>query len=136
MELLQTNVQSKYISGNILLYGSCIPAEYPEILARFKQKTALHTCLEKEHVNQVAWKMATIVRQNKPKEIAVLTIAGSPHCVQLHYALEDIKKIFPWLRVKHHVIEKGKLIEVTAKAVRISRHLNEVEARLSKKHCF
>jgi hypothetical protein len=129
-ELLKTNVNSDAISEDILLYGSCISTEYKEILGQFKQGTFLHVCLEKEHVNQAAWKIQTIVRVNKPKKIAVLTIAGSPHCIQLHHALEDVKKIFPALQVKHYVIEKGKLIEVTAKAVRISRHLNEVEGML------
>jgi hypothetical protein len=125
-ELLKTNVKSKKIAEKILIYGSCIAQEYPEMLRQFRHGTAIHTCLEKEHINKVAWKILNIFRINKPKEVAVLTIDGSPHCVQLHYALEDVKKIFQDLVIKHYVIEDGKLIEVNAESVRTSRHLSRV----------
>lgn len=125
-ELLKTSVNSKKISEEVLLYGTCISAEQPEMLKKFKQKTRLHICLEEEHVNKAAWKMANIVRANKIKKITALTIDGSPHCVQLHYALEDLREMLPGLAVEHYVIEKGKLIEISPEAVRKSRHLSEI----------
>lgn len=124
--LLETNVNSRHIAEDILIYGSCIDKEYPEILDKFEQETALHICLEAEHVNKVAWKILSIVRHKKPKEMTALTIDGSPHCVQLHYALEDVKKMFPDLTVNHYVIEKGKVCWVRNEAVRNSRHLSKV----------
>ncbi|MBI5253304.1 MAG: hypothetical protein HY930_02755 [Euryarchaeota archaeon] len=125
-ELLKTNVRSKKISEDVLLYGTCISEEHPEMLKKFKQKTRLHVCLEEEHVNKVAWKMANIVRANKIKKITAATIDGSPHCVQLHYALEDLRELFPALVVEHYVIEKGKRINIQPDAVRKSRHLSEI----------
>ncbi|MFH1773605.1 MAG: hypothetical protein ABH874_01425 [Methanobacteriota archaeon] len=127
-ELLRTNVNSKKISEDVLLYGTCISEEHPEILKRFGQKTKLYACLEEEHVNKVAWKLASIVRVNKVRKITVLTMDGSPHCVQLHYALEDLKELFPDLAVEHYAIEKGRLIEIPPEAVRKSRHLSEIES--------
>lgn len=126
-ELLKTNVNSKKNSEDVLLYGTCISAEHPEMLKKFKQKTRLHVCLEEEHVNKAAWKMANIARANKIKKITVITIDGSPHCVQLHYALEDLKEMLPGLAVEHYAIERGKLIEISPEAVRKSRHLSEIE---------
>ncbi len=126
-ELLKTSARSKKISEDVLLYGTCISAEHPEILKKFKQKTRLRVCLEEEHVNKAAWKMANIVRASKVRKITALTMDGSPHCVQLHYALEDLKEMLPGLAAEHYAIEKGKLIEISAEAVRKSRHLSEIE---------
>lgn len=125
-ELLKTNVRSRKISEDVLLYGTCVSEEHPEVLKKFKQKTRLHICLEEEHLNKAAWKLASIARANNVRKITALTIDGSPHCVQLHYALEDLRGLFPALAVEHYAIEKGRLIEIPAGAVRRSRHLSEI----------
>lgn len=125
-EILKTNVRSKKISEDVLLYGTCVSEEHPEVLRKFRQKTRLHVCLEEVHVNKAAWKLASIVRANNVKKITALTIDGSPHCVQLHYALEDLRELFPALVVEHYVIEKGKRINIQPDAVRKSRHLSEI----------
>lgn len=126
-ELLKTNVNSKKIWKDVLIYGSCISEEHPETLKKFRQKTRLYICLEEEHVNKAAWKIANIVRANKVRKITALTIDGSPHCVQLHYALEDLKEMLPDLAVEHYTIERGRLIEISPEAVRKSRHLSEIK---------
>lgn len=126
-DLLKTNVKSKCISNSILVCGSCIPIEHPQILDQFKEYTVLYACLEEEHINKLSWKLCTIVRINKPKKITVLTMDGSPHCIQMHYSVEDIKKIFPDLDIEHYVIENGRLHKITSKAIVVSRHLSEVE---------
>ncbi len=128
-KLLETRVNSRAIGAELLIYGSCIPNEYPELLKEFSDTPRLHTCLEESHLDQVAWKIQSIVHERKVKKISVLTIDGSPHCIQLHYALEDLKKLFPELMVSHQVIEKGELIEINGESVRRSRHLSELEVR-------
>jgi hypothetical protein len=126
-ELLSAHVKSRYISEEILIFGSCTAIEHPEILKQFKTSTKLHVCLEKFHIEQAAWKIAMIAKVNEIKSITVLTVDGSPHCLQLHFALEDLRKLFPNLKIKHYVIEKSKLYEVSSEAVRTSRHLNAIE---------
>lgn len=131
-ELLSTHVKPRHISEEILIFGSCTAIEHPEILKKFKENTKLHICLEKFHVEQAAWKIAMIARENEIKSIAVLTVDGSPHCLQLHFTLEDLRKLFPNLKVKHYVIEKSKLHEVSSEAVRTSRHLSAIEKLIRK----
>ncbi|MEM2924615.1 MAG: hypothetical protein QXJ68_02870 [Methanocellales archaeon] len=131
-ELLSTHVKSRYISEEILIFGSCTAIEYPEILEEFKSDIKLHICLEKFHVEQAAWKIAMIARENEIKSIAVLTVDGSPHCLQLHFALEDLRKLFPNLKIRHYVIEKSKLLEISSEAVRTSRHLSSIEKLIRK----
>jgi len=129
--LLSTHVKSRHFGKEILIYGSCTAAEHPEILKQFKG-AKLHICLEKFHAEQAAWKIAMIASINKIRSIAVLTADGSPHCIQLHFALEDLRKLLPELKVRHYVIEKSKLHEVSGEAIKASRHLSQVERLIRK----
>ena len=126
-ELLETSVTSRIIGEKILVYGSCIPLEHPDIVKRFKEHTRLSTCLTTKSMEEVAWKLLTMVRMNGPKELVALTMDGSPHCLQLHFALEDIHKIYPSIRVRHFVIEKGVIQEVSSEAVKTARHLSRIK---------
>ena len=126
-ELLETSVTSRIIGEKILVYGSCIPLEHPDIVKGFKEHTRLSTCLTTKSMEEVAWKLLTMVRMKGPKELAALTMDGSPHCLQLHFALEDIHEIYPSIRVRHFVIEKGVIQEVSSEAVKTARHLSRIK---------
>jgi hypothetical protein len=136
---MSTNVGSKRLraSRKILLFGECIPTEHPEIFAHFVQKhklVPLGTCLEAEHIASVQSKLTTMIKVSKIQEVTVLTADGSPHCVQLHYAVRDIQRHFaPDLDVTHYVIENGKLIKINPKAVNVSRHLSRIQKYLEYK---
>ncbi|MFQ6061760.1 MAG: hypothetical protein ACE5J9_01085 [Methanosarcinales archaeon] len=67
--LLKTNVKSRCISNSILVCGSCIPIEHPQILDQFKEYTVLYACLEEEHINKLSWKLCTIVNIHKRSEV-------------------------------------------------------------------
>mgnify|MGYP007088124916 CR=1 FL=1 len=132
-ELMRINVGDERLrsKGKILLIGSCMD-RFPEIISEFSKRetgyTILHVCLEETHMNKVGFKIGSIVRYANISEITVLTIDGSPHCIQLHYVIEDIKRHFtPELRTKHYVIEKGEVYEISAEAVKRSRHLSKIQ---------
>ncbi len=134
--LMCTNVGASHLrtTGDLLVIGSCIPDRHPDILKRLQTddptRPVLHVCLEETHMNQAGYKLASIIRYSGIKSVTALTVDGSPHCVQLHYLLEDIKRHFvPELMTSHYVIEKGELFRVTAEAVKRSRHLSKVCAQ-------
>ncbi len=78
-------------------------------------------------MNHAGYKLASIIRYSNIRRVTALTVDGSPHCVQLHYLLEDIKRHFvPELLTTHYVIEKGELFSVTPEAVKRSRHLSKI----------
>jgi hypothetical protein len=59
--------------------------------------------------------------------VAALTIDGSPHCIQLHFLIEDIKRHFtPEVETDHYVVEKGNVHQVSAAAVKRARHLSKI----------
>lgn len=137
IDFLSYNVAGKKIRKNkkILLYGTCIYYEYPDILRSLtKDRVPLAVCLEKEHMNMVALKLASILARIPLKEIVVLTVDGSPHCVQLHMAVEEVIKIVKPTNiiVKHLVIENNKIIEIDEKCIKYARYLSKIKRMLEK----
>jgi hypothetical protein len=129
-----TNVGDKRLreKGSLLLIGSCMADRFPDIVEEFQNRdggqAVLHICLEEIHVNQAGFKIASIIRYADVKQVTVLTVDGSPHCVQLHYVIEDIKRHFTSdVKVSHFVVEKGKVHEVSSPAVKRSRHLSKIQ---------
>lgn len=116
---------------NLLLVGSCMD-RFPDTVKEISEKDGgslvLHVCLEETHMNQAGFKIGSIVKYSDIKKITVLTVDGSPHCVQLHYVVEDIKRHFATdIETAHFVIEKGKMFEITADSVKRSRHLSKIQ---------
>ncbi len=120
--------------GKLLLVGSCMD-RFPEIVKEFSDRdggqAVLHVCLEETHVNQAGFKIGSIVKYSGISEITALTVDGSPHCVQLHYVIDDVKRHFaPEIETKHFVVEKGKVHEISTNAVKRSRHLSKIQKML------
>lgn len=131
MRLLSTNAASKEIRSNprLLIYGECIRVEHPEILDDLsKGRTCLAACPEREHINVIALKVASIISRLELEELLVLTVDGSPHCIQLHHAVEEALKISRSpVKVRHVVIYKGKALEISRETVKTARYLFKVE---------
>ena len=110
---------------------------FPEIVKEFSEadggQAVLHVCLEETHVNQAGFKIGSIVKYSGVTKVTALTVDGSPHCVQLHFVIEDVKKHFaPEIETAHFVVEKGKVYEVSSEAVKKARHLSKVQKMLDK----
>ncbi len=132
--LMRTNVGDRRLreAGNLLLIGSCMMSRYPEVVEEFRQReggpAVLDICLEEIHVNHAGFKIASIVRYSGIKRVTALTVDGSPHCVQLHYVIEDIRRHFTTdIETAHFVVERGKVYEVSPEAVKRSRHLSKIQ---------
>lgn len=132
-KLIHVNACSRMIRKlkKILIYGTCLRDEHPEILEKFStDRVPLAVCLEEEHMNMVGFKLATMMKTCEPNEIVVLTVDGSPHCVQLHMMVEECLKLVPGVTVKHYVVHKGDVIEVSSKVIKTSRYLSKVKKLL------
>ncbi len=133
--LLSTSVAAKDVRGaSVLIYSECLRHEWPELLAQQAEgRVALSVCLEREHISHITAKLATMLVMGRPAELVVLTVDGSPHCLQVHFALQQALRLtgLP-VPVRHLVIEKGRLYEVGPDVVRAARHLSEVAALMRK----
>lgn len=138
--LLSTNLGDDELreKRRILLTGTCIMRRFPDILEDFLKKlnspAHMHICLETYHMDQVGYKLTLMIKYSNIEELTVLTIDGSPHCLQLHYLAEDQRYFYPDLQISHFVIEKGIVYEIDPKAVKISRHLHKVQKLIKEKN--
>jgi len=135
--LMSINVGDRRLrdKGQLLLVGSCMNSRFPGIVKEYREKdggqAVLHVCLEEMHVNHAGFKIGSIIRYSKMNKVTVLTVDGSPHCVQLHFVVEDLKSHFtPDIETAHFVVEKGKVYQVSPKAVKRARHLSKLESML------
>lgn len=132
LRLMETNAGSHLLKreGKWLIIGTCVILEHPQIIKEIAEKydTLLHVCPESFHMNMIETKLAAMVKIRNPKEIGIITVDGSPHCVQLHYIAEDLLKYFKEdFEVKHFVISSKKVYHISSESVKTSRHLRKVE---------
>lgn len=135
-DFLSTNIGTRGIMNKkkLLLYGTCMAEKHPKILEVCAEgRVALAVCLERDHMNMIAFKLATMVKSAKLEEISVITVDGSPHCVQLHQTVSEVNRLFddpPSTR--YYVVEHGKVHEIDAETVKASRFLSKMETLLKK----
>ncbi len=129
-DFLSTNIGTREIMNKkkLLLYGTCMAEKYPSILEEYAEgRVALAVCLERDHMNMIAFKLATMVKSAKLEEISVITVDGSPHCVQLHQTVSEVNRLFDEsLSTRYYVVEHGKIHEIDAKTVKTSRFLSKI----------
>jgi len=133
LELMAISVTSPLLRGkDLLICSECLPIEHSEIFEEAaKGRIALVVCMSEEHLDKVGFKLATIIAYARPSSITVLTMDGSPHCTQLHVMAEQAKRIAQTdVKIRHLVVEKGALMEVSSQAVYLSRHLSKIEELL------
>lgn len=127
MNLLSMSVTSRvFRNANLLVYSKCIEVEFSKILKSFSQnRVPLSVCMEQVHMNLVGFKLISILKLSDIKSLTFLTMDGSPHCIQLHYIGEHVRRVMDKnLPIRHFVIEKGKVFEIPLRFVRLSRHLS------------
>ncbi|MEM3685411.1 MAG: hypothetical protein QXT39_07090 [Conexivisphaerales archaeon] len=132
--LWSTWVKTPCLRGDLLIVSACLRNINSRIVEEMaKGKTVLYACPEREHP-ALYGKIASIVRSSKPKSITVVTVDGSPHCFQLHAAVNEAEYILgEKIYRKHYVVVNGeKLIEISPDAVRVARYLHLVDKLLKR----
>jgi len=123
--LLQQNLYSKYFKDQFLLIGTCVENMHPEVLKKFtsKWKNVLSICLEIEHYNKMVAKLFDILGTGNVKKIGFLTVNGSPHCVQVHFASKYLKRgLNKEVIFEHYVVsDDGKVFSVSMDEINESR---------------
>jgi hypothetical protein len=127
-DLITTNVYSKFLSKRLLICGTCLISEWPEIVEQVRgDRVVLSVCLETTHLNTSIEKIASILAKGEIEEIVILTKDGSPHCIGLHFAVEWAVKMTKSenTTVGYYVVEHGALHKVDSKKISEKRHLSK-----------
>ena len=128
-DLMKTNCYD--VSDTIIIVGSCLENMQPKC---YKELTKISdvifdVCLETIHFNMVLSKIIGMISRNNIKKIIFATVDKSPHCIQLHYIENEIRKAMNVDNIEmiHYVAVDNKLIEVSNETIKKSKSLYELE---------
>lgn len=135
MRLLEIWVKAPMMQGaNILIISECIKAVNPKVYEHFAKGRVVLTVCPESSGSAPYGKIASIIRSCKPKSITVLTIDGSPHCFQVHAAVNEAVYILGDKVVRdHYVLLDGvKVVKVSPETIRVARYLSLVESLIKR----
>ena len=128
-ELLKTNIYD--VSKTIIIVGSCLKNREPEDYKQLEEisKDIYEVCLEETHINMAITKIGGMIRTNIIERIVFVSVDSSPHCVQLHYIQEELRKMLRLenLEIENYVADKGLLLKISPEAISLSKNLINLE---------
>ena len=128
-DLMKTNC---YDTNNIMvIVGSCLEKMQPEAYKKLTQYSNIiyEVCLEATHVNMVISKIMGMICRSNINKIIFATVDKSPHCIQLHYIENELRKAMKIDNIKiiHYVAVDNNLIEISNETIKKSKSLSELE---------
>ena len=71
-------------------------------------------CLEETHINIAITKIGSMLKTRKVHKNIFATVDKSPHCIQMHYIQNELKKMMniDTIDIKNYVIVDNKLEEI------------------------
>ena len=67
-----------------------------------------------------------MIRANKIRRIVFASVDKSPHCIQLHYIQDEIRKLGFELSFENYVAVNNALIKISKETITLSKNLSEL----------
>lgn len=125
-DLLKSNIYD--CSDEIIIVGSCLKAMQPKAFEEIENMNLpiFEICLEQTHINMAITKILGMIRANKIRRIVFASVDKSPHCIQLHYIQDEIRKLGFELSFENYVAVNNALIKISKKTITLSKNLSEL----------
>lgn len=125
-DLLKSNIYD--CSDEIVIVGSCLKAMQPRAFEEIeKMKLPIfELCLEQTHINMVITKILGMIRAKKIKKMIFASVDNSPHCIQLHYIQDEIRKLDFELDFENYVAVDDTLIKISKETITLSKNLSKL----------
>lgn len=128
-ELMKTNIYD--VNKIIIIVGSCLRVREPLVYRQLEEisEDIYDVCLEEIHINMAITKIGGMLRTNIIEKIIFVSVDRSPHCVQLHYIEEELRKMMGLNNVviENYVAVDNKLIKIGAETIALSKNLAKLE---------
>lgn len=128
-DLMKTNCYD--IKDMLIIVGSCFPKMQPKAYNELKKisNNIYELCLENTHLNMAITKLIGMLCRVKVKTIIFASVDKSPHCIQLHYIENEIKKAMKIddIEIIHYIGINNKLIKIDSDIIKKSKSLNELQ---------
>lgn len=128
-DFMKTNCYD--FEDTLIIVGSCLnrmqPKAYEEL--EKKAKNIYDVCLEEIHINMIITKLIGIISRVKINKIIFASVDKSPHCIQLHYIENEIRKAMGVKNIEmfHYVAVDNKLVSISNETIKKSKSLCELE---------
>ena len=126
-ELMKTNVYD--VGESVLIVGSCLPDMEPEGFAQLCASSGhvFELCLEQTHINMAITKISAMLYTGKIRTLRFATVDRSPHCVQMHYIQNELRRMMDLsaVTIENYIVENGKLTKLSPELIYLSKHLGE-----------
>ena len=131
-ELMKTNIYD--VEETIVIVGSCLKRMQPKGYKKLEDisKNIYDLCLEEVHVNMAITKIGGMIRTGKIKNIIFATVDKSPHCVQMHYIQDELRKMMNVdnISITNYIVKDEELIEINKDVISLSKNLFELQNKI------
>lgn len=127
-ELMKSNIYD--VDKTIIVVGSCLKnmqlKGYEEL--QKISSNIYELCLEETHINMAITKIGGMLRTNKIKRIIFASVDKSPHCIQLHYIQDELRKMMNLsnIEIENYVIVDNELIKISPETISLSKNLSKL----------
>ena len=127
-ELMKSNIYD--VSETIIVVGSCLKNMQLRGYEKLQKisNNIYELCLEETHINMAITKIGGMLRTNKIKRIIFASVDKSPHCIQLHYIQDELRKIMNLsnIEIENYVVVNNELIKISPEVISLSKNLKEL----------
>lgn len=127
-ELMKSNIYN--VSETIIVVGSCLKNMQLEGYEKLQKISTniFELCLEETHINMAITKISGMLRTNKIKRIIFASVDKSPHCIQLHYIQDELRKMMNLtnIEIENYVVVNNELIKISPEVISLSKNLKEL----------
>lgn len=127
--LMETNIYD--VDEVLIVVGSCLKFMQPKAFFEIEKISSniYSVCLEETHVNMVITKVGGILRTGKVKKIVFVSVDKSPHCIQMHYIQDELKKMMNNLEniiVENYVAVDNRIELISPEVISLSKNLSKL----------
>ena len=127
-ELMKSNIYD--VDETIIVVGSCLRKMQPKGYEELEKITTniYDLCLEETHINMAITKIGGMLRTKKINRIIFASVDKSPHCIQLHYIQDELRKMMDLsnVEIENYVVVDNKLINVDKEVISLSKNLSKL----------
>ena len=115
----------------IIIVGTCLKQMQPEAYKELESKNMpmFNLCLEESHINMAITKILGMIRAQNITKIIFASVDRSPHCIQLHYIQDEIRKLGFNLVMENYVAIDNKLEYIDSETISLSKNLFKLKNR-------
>ena len=128
-ELMKSNIYD--VDETIIIIGSCLKNIEPECYKKLQEisDNIYEVCLEEIHINMVITKVGGMIRTGKIKKIIFASVDRSPHCIQLHYIQDELRKMMNLekIEIQNYVATNNNLIKIEPEIISLSKNLQKLK---------